>query len=406
VSVPELQHDSGIYQLKWEDEHIYIRVDRLHTERAGVYGELLIRSTAPGLPPHIHGPVHFNFISSNSRKQLIGLLNDVVTLDWFGILEQTCYKVVEAHRQGVDTVKLGDYQPPESSGMRVKPILQEHQATVFYGDGDSLKSFLATYISVLTQLGKAQNGLEPEPGNVLYLDYETDVDTFWDRVAMITTGLDSAFPNDIYYRQQIEPVVDDIAGIKKAVIDHHIDLIIIDSAAPATLQPENAEYVIPYFRALRSLGRTSLTIAHRTKSEKGDYPFGSTFWRNLPRSNFRIKADRQSDDVAVSLKHTKSNNGRRLQPLGFKFVFSDDSVVVEKAEVVDYPEIAGDASLKAHIHDVLQRGRLNVHAIHEGVNEAGKNVTFATIKSTLSQGKDQYDNQMGLWGLKYQPDDF
>ena len=70
MSIPTMETNAGVYQLRWQDEGIVIRVDRLHSEKAGVYGELLIESVDPGVWPHITGPVHYNLISTNTRAQL------------------------------------------------------------------------------------------------------------------------------------------------------------------------------------------------------------------------------------------------------------------------------------------------------------------------------------------------
>ena len=42
--------------------------------------------------------------------------------------------------------------------------------------------------------------------------------------------------------------------------------------------------------------------------------------------------------MTIALKHTKSNNGRRLNLMGFKFVFRDDVVTVHEAKPKDYPD--------------------------------------------------------------------
>ncbi len=97
-SEPSLQTQGGVYLLTWLDEQIWIRIDRVHAEKAGVYGELLIKNTAPGMAPHIHGPVNFNMTSTQSRRQLVGHLTDVVEQPWNAIMEVLCYNVVEAHR--------------------------------------------------------------------------------------------------------------------------------------------------------------------------------------------------------------------------------------------------------------------------------------------------------------------
>jgi len=403
-SEPSLQTQGGVYLLIWKDEQIQVRIDRLHAEKAGIYGELLITTTAPGSHSHIHGPVHFNLISTTARRSLVTHLTESAALNWAGILEQACYIVVEEHRQGVPAVNIADYAPSESLGMRIAPILQERMSAVFYGEGDSLKSFFATYLAVLVRTGQAQSGLTPEPGKVLFLDYETDLDTFWERVNMLTAGMGMAPPDGLLYRPMVQSLVEEFPRLNQITMDNDIGLIIVDSAAPATVEPEKAEYVIPFFRALRSLNTTNIVIAHMTKSSagRGDYPFGSTMWRNLPRANFMIKADRHDNDVAISLKHTKANNGRRLAPMGFKFAFTEDDVRVSKVDAAEYIDLAQDVGLTARIKRLLEGGAMNLQEITEGIHglESENKTTVNSIKSTLSRGSRQghFLNINGDWG--------
>ena len=398
----EFQSQAGVYQLDWPDQNINIRVDRVHSEKAGVYGEVLIRSTAPGINPRIHGPVHFNLISTNARSQLKRHLEEVHpsegNLHWDSILEQMSYLVVEAHRVGAVPIHMADYTAPESLGFRISPILQNKSATLFFGDGDSLKSFLCTYLAVITTLGLPQNGLTPEPGKVLYCDYEEDEDTFWHRLNLITTGLGVAIPDGLHWRKMVEPLTAEFTALNQYVMQKEIDLVNVDSAAPATLEPESAEMVIPFFRALRALNCTTLTIAHMTKAARGqgDYPFGSTMWRNLPRSNFSVKADRNDDDVAISLKHTKANNSRRLKPLGFKFSFQDDQLVVTTAQPIDYADLRQDSSLKDRIMEALRRGQMNPEDIAKELDESRD-----SVRRTLNRNKNDFQKLGNEWGISY-----
>ena len=154
---------------------------------------------------------------------------------------------------------------------------------------------------------------------------------------------------------------------------------------------------IAYFHALRALDVTSLTIAHVTKNAKGDYPFGSTFWRNLPRSNFQVKADRHLDNVAMSLKHTKANNGRRLNPLGYEFAFSEDMLEVVAAQPRDYPDLAGDVPLKDRIIEALSDGVKEVPDISSLVN-----ASQGTVRKILSRYNNKAFQKLGIqWGNRY-----
>ena len=358
-SEPSLQSRGGVYQFTWKDEQIWIRVDRVHTEKQGVYGELLVRSFAPGILPHLHGPVHFNFISTQARTALVKHLGELYPLPWNGILEQLSYNVVEEHRTGAEVVKVANYVVPDRSGFRIEPILENNQATLIFGEGDSLKSYFATYLSVLIATGIADVGLTPEPGRVLYLDYETDAQTFHERVIAVTAGLMVSIPEGIYYRPMVESLTDEFSRINTIVMQEKIDVVVVDSAAPAVLLPNDAEVVTAYFRTLRALQVTSLTVAHITKEGPvNDYPFGSAFWKNLPRSLFAVKADRNEDDVAISLRHTKANNGRRLPTLGYSFRFVEDVLNVTQAEPGDYEDLSRDLPIWKRVIAILNEPKL------------------------------------------------
>ena len=402
MSIPVMECQAGVYQLRWKDEGIVIRVDRIHAEKSGVFAEVLVESTDPAVYPHIHGPVHFNLISTNTRAKLKRHLEEVhpsdSILNWGAILEQMSYRVVEAHRVGEPAIHMADYEAPEAVGMRISPILQERMPTLIFGEGDSLKSFLATFLCLITRTGTPQAGMHPEPGNTLYLDWESDADNFWHRLDMLTTGMNIAIPDGIFWRHMVEPLTAEAPAINKIVREKAIDLVVIDSAGPASSEPENAQCVIPYFDALRSFGCTTLSIAHMTNASagKGDYPFGSTMWRNLPRSNFSVRADRNDDDVAISLKHTKANNSRRLKPLGFKFSFDDDAVVVTTAQPTEYPDLAQDATLKDRIVESLRRGMRTYEDIADELEESPD-----TVRRTLNRNKKNFVKQGNQWGVAY-----
>ena len=373
-------------------------MDKVRTDKYGVYGELLIQTTAPGHYPHIHGPVQTNLTGSNARRDLARHLAERVGLDWATILEQAFHKVVEAHRQGFPTIHMADFEMPPPMTMRVAPLLQEGAPTILFGDGDSLKSYFATYMAVLTALGRAESGLTPVPGNVLYLDYEEEEGTFYERLDLITAALGVAVPEGIYWRKMVEPLMAEFPAVNQQVMECNIKLVVVDSAATAALEPEKAESAIAYFKALRSLNTTTATIAHDTKATKGlgQYPFGSVFWRNLARSLFYVKADRNQEDVAISLKHTKANNGRRLNPMGFKFHFNEDGVFISNVSASEYQDLAKDIPVHARLMEALTEP--------QSVNQLAEllDLTTDTVGKALRRGKGTQFVQNGtLWGKIY-----
>lgn len=390
----------NLYRLRWDDEQVVMHIERLYEDsHYQVSCEVQINTTAAGSPSHLHGGSRLNLTSSEARRRLAKYLHeDVMPNNWISILEQAAVMVLAEWRKGPPTIELAKHTPRETLGMRVAPLLQERQATVFYGEGDTLKSFMGLFLAVLVRSGEKQAGLVGVPGNVLYLDYETDEDTMWQRTDMIAKGIGIAIPDGLYYRYMHQPLAADLQQLNHLILDLAIEFIIIDSAAPAVMEPESASMTTDYFRALRSLRTTSLTIAHVAKHSKEAAPFGSIFWRNLPRANFRVTADREENDVVIGLKHTKSNNGHRIKDLGFVFEFDSDSdrVVIESKQVRDVPGLARGLPPSEQIASVLSRGVLPIGEIYDLLPD----IAQGTISTTLSRRKDLFIQiSRGVWGL-------
>ena len=396
MSVPTLTSNGSLYQLRWADEQVIMTLDRFAEDsKYNVSCEVQIDNTMPGLPRHIHGGTRLNITSAESRRRLAKHLNDdVIPKNWVAILEQASMKVLEQWRKGSPIIEMSEHKKADRLAMRVMPILQERQATLIFGEGDSLKSFFAAYLAVLVRSGLTHAGLTPEPGNVLYLDYETDEDTTLQRFEMISTGLGIDVPGGLYYRYMHQPLAADAHQVSRLVMEYAIEFLVVDSAAPAVVEPESAVATTEYFKTLRSLRVTSLTIAHVTKATKDEYPFGSSFFRNLPRSNFRVRASRELEHVVIGLKHTKSNNGRRIPDMGFQFEFDGDNrVVIEPAQVRDVPELAQGLPLRERINGLLLRGPRSVEHLAEELEQ-----TEGNVRTTLNRNKASFvRTPTGLW---------
>lgn len=396
MSVPILTAAGGLYQLRWADEHIIMHLDRFHEDsKHQVSCEIQIENTRPGLPRHIHGGTRLNITSAESRRRLAKQLNDdVIPMNWTGILEQASMKVLAEWRKGFPVVHMATHSQAATLTMRVDPIFQERQPALVFGEGDSLKSFFASFIALLVRSGIPAAGLTPEPGNVLYLDYETDEDTIFQRLSMVATGFGLDIPEGIYYRYMHQSLAADIHQVNRLVLDHGIDFLIVDSAAPAVMEPESATATTEYFRALRSLRVTSLTIAHVTKMNKDEYPFGSSMWRNLARSNYRARISREFEHIVLGLKHTKANNGRRLKDLGFQFEFDgDDRLVITSAQIKDVPELARGLPLRERITSALSHGLMTAEQLSDELE-----ITQNVVAVTLSRHKQEFYHAGGKWG--------
>ena len=196
----------------------------------------------------------------------------------------------------------------------------------------------------------------PIQGKVLYLDYETNREIAARRFQAITRGFGFSETSGVLYRFCFQPLAADIAEIQKIVAEEDIEFIVVDSAGPACGgDPESASSAINYFTSLRSLRKTTLTIAHRSKGGSVG-PFGSVYWVNYPRATYELKKSQEMDDdvMHVALIHRKANEGRLQEPVSFRFTFRLGSVTVTEESLEDVPGFVGELPLSEQLFQTLQ----------------------------------------------------
>ena len=395
-----------VYRAKWGDARIEAQIDRIYeSTRRETFGEVLLQHTSKDITLY-QGRV--NLISQSARAKAAAETYqrfegtwDLTKAAWQHIFDTVCLRVLKDRRKGIPPVSAAAMEQPAPSRWRIKPYIQDGQATVLFGDGDSGKSMLATYWGTLTALGHLENHQVPEPGPVLYLDYETDAATWWERVDAMTNGLGVALPDTFHYRPMLgHRLADDITNVNKYVMDTGAELVIIDSAAPACGEPENVDAAVAYFNALRTLGPTvaTLTVAHLPKNAlASNNPFGSTFWRNLPRANWKVESAHQADGtLLVGLRHTKSNNGIRNKDRAFKFDFADQIIRVYEGDPNQVDALADSRPVADKIADALIDGAMTVQDIADAV-DTSKNTVSVTLKRNPSRFVTF--NAGGRWGL-------
>ena len=393
---PEVVSNAGIYKLTWPEHDIAIRLDRLHDRSEAVSAEVSIKSSLPGQPSHLH-QARLNLTSTTARKTLAAFLTERygASAPWGDILEQMCVLVLEHYRTGEPPVELGKLPRREALRYRVNPLLLEGQANMIYGAGQTGKSMMADYLAVLVDSPLNQNGLEAEPGNICIIDYETDEEEVAERVRMLQAGAGVETPTNIIYRYGRLPFADDIEQIQRIVVEHDIDLVIVDSLGMAAGgDQDKSTDLIRYFQALRTLKCTSLTIDHVNKEGK---LYGNVYKFNEARNIWECKASAEpgTDILDIGLYHRKMNNGRLLKPLGFRFSFTGTQCVVSKQAVKDIPVLAAAMPLRLQLRDVLSRGALTTKQIYEElpVGDDGKRTTEESIRTVLYR-----------WGRGERPD--
>ena len=337
---PTLTVTGGIYKYIWKEEQVQIILERLREDsRRTVTADVTISAQPEG---HIH-MTRLNLLATRSRNEVAKYARERCqrSRDWDAIIEQLCVVTLNHFRAGEPIINLGDVTPPAESIYRLKPFVVEGEATVIYGEGGIGKSYLAGYMAAMVDQAISTEICEPKPGKVLYLDFETTMDIAARRFQALTRGFGFDGKSQVIYRFCHQSLPADIGEIQRIVAEHDVELIIVDSAGPACGgDPESASSAINYFTALRSLRKSSITIAHRSKGGSIG-PFGSVYWVNYPRMAYELKKsqEEESDVMHIALLHRKVNDGRLQRPVSFCIRWLDTgAVTVTQEDLADVPD--------------------------------------------------------------------
>ena len=405
ASSVESNVSAGIHVFRFHNENLKIRVDHIVEEKRSMYAELEIYQHMPQLRDW--GLVRresFNLLSGVARKRTAQLLHgwiETVPI-WDAIIEEVALEVVNRQREGEPVIQAKDIPQPESIKWRLEPILIEKAPTLVYGFGQSGKSFLAAYWATLIGEGYPIHGLEPEPGKVLFLDYETTREDFRRHVDAVHRGLDLETNSEIYYRRCWQRLSADIQGIQRIVLEKKIDVVIVDTAGPACGgDPEQAASCIQFFMALRSLNVTSLVLAHKSKAKESRGPFGSVYWENYPRNVFYLKSDMEpgSDTVHLGMTHEKANEGHRqkLQVMAMQFADNGQKATFKPVDASEIPAFEADQSVSARITNTLKNGKYTPKELEEELGLAYRQV-YNSLKYGHGKGIFEKDHD-GRWYL-------
>lgn len=377
------------YDLMIPDIGVYLTLNRIRREKNETLGLLTVRVTFRGARTVVDGMLSsadFNCSSLRARNERAKHLRDrgrADDIDWTGLLEELCLRVLAAEEEGEPECALENVPYLESNNVEMTaaglPLLRR-LPSIWFGDGGSAKSYMALYAGVdLAQRGE----------NVLYLDWEFSGEEHRSRLHRLV-GPKPGLPN-LIYRRCDRPLSRDTIRIRDIVAKRKITFIICDSigfAADST--PEGAEAATNYFRALRELGPVgSLHLAHISKAEQGDQkPFGSVFWSNGARNIWYLKRDDSSRDketAPIGFYHRKSNIGALKPDFAMVAKFVGTETAIYPDDITNYPKLCERMDVKDRVKAELVESGL---AMSKDELQEALNITDKTgaLKKALQRG--------------------
>lgn len=306
-------------------------------------------------------------------------------IDWLNVIEFICTDIYGKIHQRNASTQIYDLLEPQSLTYLLYPILPMGLPTLIYGDGGIGKSLLCQFFGMLVASDNSISnsyGLKTyERKNLLYIDWESSELTMRRRQYLMCAG--SKIP-PIYtrYMRSYMPIMDMMDDIEEEIINHNIDMIIIDSLG-ASLSGNliDAEPVLEFINnKLRRVNVTSLIISHTPKG--GETPYGSVFITNACRSQWRLRKQQTmgADSINLSLFHEKMNDDKLSTPLGFSIKFEENHIKIDRLDRIVQEEFGEHLPLREQILYLLQD---NAYSVSEIKDIIGGNIQ--TVRNYLSK---------------------
>lgn len=375
------------YQLKVTDLGIQFDCTRVRTRYDETYALLTVRANIRGarvISDQILSSADFNLSSLKSRQERAKHLHERASadsIDWLGLLEDLCLRVLNHEERGTPEIALEDIPcdvdlMPEIIGGSL-PLLRSHPV-IWFGDGAAGKSLLALFAAI----DLVQNGGH----RVLYCDWELDGESHAQRLRRFAGPVPS-MRDSLIYRRCERSFQREALQIRDIIAKRKISYLICDSIGfAAEGAPESAEAATGYFRALRECGAIgSLHLAHMNRSDQGDQkPFGSIFWHAGARATWFLKrtSAEESDDMMVAFHNRKSNLGKLRPAFGRRITFFDQDTRVANCDVAESEEMARELPLWQRIKGSLQKGPMTTIALAGELDAKEDTVRRTTARLT------------------------
>jgi len=335
VSEPVVKVILGGYELYWIGLDLKVIVDHIED------GDSVEISVYKGEKPfYISG---YKLLSPSHKETLSRSLKKLnKSFDWDVIINQITVQCLFRIRNGEPLVVLNNEIGSKKPEFLIENLFVKNNANIIYADRSSAKSLFMILIDIILTLNWNENptGLLVDKNyTVLYLDWENDANTVgWNKQRLIR-GMNIEWL-DVNYLHCTLPLAKCLSQIQQKINEIGADVVIIDSLAPSVGGNTNdSEPALNFYGALRQLSVTPLIIAHTAKDKNNTHKtvYGNAFYENLARSIWELSKYQQegSNHLTLSLYQRKCPPfSGYSQPLGFKFIFEGDKILVERCEAL------------------------------------------------------------------------
>ena len=386
--MPKIKTTLTGYEVDWPESKVLIKVSQVKVHSDGRLTAYL--SLFLGKDKHQEPKFSINFSSSQTRKQLVNMLNEKYT-DWEPpfwqvTVDELCREMQAIVDEGEPVVTISSQDELPELKYLIYPLFPMGKPTCVFGNPGAGKSQLAVLITLIAGLPWHDNPLglvaPEEPHKFLYLDYEGDSSDVARTLIKVAKGMRLG-PCDIDYRRCYLPLAQDIDSVRTHMEKIGADAVIIDSVSLAVGGDLNKmELATAYIRALRAFGPdiTTISFAHTSKDResKSKTIIGSVLFEAGFRSVWEIRGTQEDNHQDIAVYHSKSNLTRRFDEFGIRITYLDDgAILAQQFDAKSIPELLERMSNSQRILSALKNGGMTPTELAEEL-EVRRNIIDST----------------------------
>lgn len=403
ADVDELRPFGLGWRWQWRTGRTWLRMTfrGLRKTASGLSAEVQIDAGVPTIG--VKGTLTVERLTLGNGKDRVALANRLskrtgdgenAAINWQAMVDGISSRILVASRAGPQVVTVG-LDDERGVNWLIDGLVEEHQTTSIYGDGEVGKSWqlIAAMVSLATGEEIIPGWRPLRRGRGLILDWETDQETLNRRVRMICRGAGVPYV-PIDYVACDGPLVDQTEWLLERVQEDNIDLIGVDSveAAMQGSRSDGADLndaAGKINQVLRRLGRAAILVDHvnamsAASNGLAGKAYGSIFKRNWVRQSYELKRVHESGD---DVKHlgvfcTKRNNGPRFDAFGLAWTINDELSSWQREEITE-PELQKALSLRRRMEIALgEQSPLSLSTLAERCEDK-----LAHVRVELSRDK-------------------
>ncbi len=218
--VEQQDDDRFLVSLPCEGGWVRFDFNRISRGRQRLEAELSITVELPGVSgdPYAAG---INLLSVSGREALRRQLEQVhPDLPWAALINGAFVQLRTAYFGADPSLDLAtvEARSPDTR-CRVETLLPEGQATVFFGDGSTGRTYISLMLALSIATGEPLLGLGVIPARVLFVDYETDAENLRLRLDRLLAGFGLSWQPGLidYWAAKGRPFPDIVDAVRQKV---------------------------------------------------------------------------------------------------------------------------------------------------------------------------------------------